>query len=524
MRSKCNMFRSSLMIIAVCAGNIAHSKTSSVEVSDLTLSFRVDETFIPKVYRESLREEWKVFCNSFSKNFIIAKGPQSRGIFNNAECLPIAYNNNRDKLLEQNSWKMIFSWDMEGLTISTYYQPKDIRIEPFLVHTYILPEEITPDLLFTNNEAGLFLVSKIYHMLPAAWSIALDKEDSLFELQPFDNPLFDTTAQRRVLGFFTLNFDSIKRMWVPKLYATAEPIEATADARELDDGNNRALRIRWLRPPPKEKFRLWAQTIHDPKERDPQPAFLNRRDIGPSLLDRYAREKFKTHTATFRYSIPSPRGSTPPGQAPKAEAAVSLGKGRFSGLWAGAEYSSRGSEKLGGRPAYSWGRQEGGWSFMLGDPHSIGHYSSRFRLTPKIGVLNFQAYLPVETNANAASLTYTKFYVKNALEYGGEFAAEFERHNVRGKIWANIYLAGFSLARRPSTNVSSQRVGAEFSANLYKTRGGVGVAALLVGYVDSVAIQDQKETKTSNIPSVENETFNVDYIYTYTGAGISLSW
>jgi len=514
------------MIVMMFTNAALLAKAHPVTVRSATFSMHADEKFVPKVYRKRLGDDWKVFCKDFASNFIVGKGPQGRGVFSKVECQPLTFGgNDAGPVLDENSWHFEFSWSGKGLSVAIYFQAEARSEGSLPFREFSLPPIMNTDLIFTSQDAKYHLISQTYRQLPMAWNYVFRKEDRQWQMRGLDEPMLAGMPALRKTGLFALTFNAKSGVWAPTLYAIADPITAEEGKRPLDRLGKTALNLRWIRTPHKSQIRLWAQEILDPLDAERDLSFL-RRDSNHSILERYASENFKADTVSLRYGSPLPRGENVIGQAEKIEATVSIGKGMFEGLWLGAEYSPRRElEDDGKTNSYHWERLGAGWSLILGDTRTIDRFASRFRLTPRLGVLTLDTYLPGESSGDVGADTLTHFKLDRQLEIGQEFAWQIESLSYRGKLWVSTHLSGYLLAPKNATKVSNQRVGADFSFDMYKSRNGLRIGLLAFGYIDWMSLQTRTLIDpNSNLAGVDNTSIGATYSYSYVGLGLSLGW
>ncbi len=505
----------------------AWSKDVSIKAGTMTISFQAEESFVPKNFRERLGSDWENFCEKFSSNFILGKGPQGRGIANKVNCLAIAFGKDTETppAIEE-GWLLSFGWKGSGFSLSLYYKSKGIK-DIHLINKIEFPKQFTPDLLFSAQEASYYVVNRIYRRLPVAWNTVVAKTDLQWQLSPLDPRSLSVFMPARKVGLFALRFDADKKIFIPTLYAVAQTIAADDAKKQIDREGNEPLELRWVIEPKGNKARLWAQEIVNPVEREIEPSFVTMRENrnSGSLLEGYALESLKSAQTIVRIASPFPKGSTVVSQASKAELLVNIGKGPLEGLTFGFEYSPRLSQ-VDGEDTYSftWSRTEFGWSFPLGEPQTIDSFATRFKLVPKIGLLSMDAYFPLNASQNYEFATVAAFKVQRQLDLGGEFSWELESLNYRLKLWGTAHISGYILSGSNPTKVSNQRGGGEITYDLYKTSGGTRFGVMAFGYLDVVTLQQDTTPELGLNLATSTTASGASFNVTYIGGGLSLTW
>ncbi len=505
---------------------IAWAKDIPLKVSSATFSFQAEESFVPKAFRERLGDDWEGFCEKFSQNLLVGKGPQGRGILSKASCMPIHFVKDVDELSASDTWTFQFGWKNAGLTLSIFFSGKGKK-DSLLIGKIEFPKQFTPDLLFTSPEATTYVLSRIYRRLPAAWSGVFNKTDIQWQLTPLDARSMGVMSPARKVGLYALRFDVEQKSWIPTLYAVAQPLVGD-DKKQFDREGGEPLELRWIITPKQAKIRLWAQEIYSPLEKEVDPSFLTVRDESKnsgSLLEGYALEGLKSTTWSVRYGTPIPKGSTVVSQASKIELIGSVGKGILDGLTFQYEFSPRQTQvEEEDTYSFTWSRMEAGWSFQLGAPQTIERFATRFKLTPKIGILNMDAYFPLNASENLEFATVAAFKVKSQFDMGGELSWELESLNYRVKLWATAHLSGYVLGGSNATKISNQRAGGDISYDLYRSAGGFRVGVMGFGYIDWVTVQQDTSPELGLNLATSTTASGASYNVTYIGAGLSVTW
>ncbi|RYZ53481.1 MAG: hypothetical protein EOP07_17725 [Proteobacteria bacterium] len=94
----------------------------------------------------------------------------------------------------------------------------------------------------------------------------------------------------------------------------------------------------------------------------------------------------------------------------------------------------------------------------------------------------------------------------------------------RLKAWASTHLSGYVLAQSNPTKISNQRAGADLSYDIFKTRGGLRVGAMVFGYIDWVTLQKEAAPQLSLNLATSTTASGASYNVTYLGAGFSVTW
>ncbi|MBC7659627.1 MAG: hypothetical protein H7249_07955 [Chitinophagaceae bacterium] len=521
------LIKAVLIFIITLWGLNVSAKEVPVKSGRMKLSFQAEETFIPKAFRERLGEDWKGFCADFGNNFLVGKGPQGRGIYTKVDCDPIQFVRDADVIpVTDDPWRFVFTWKDDAFGLSVYYQAKGSKKDRLLVTQMVFPKQLTPDFLFGTPESKYYVINRVYRKLPFAWSATFKPTDIQWQLAPLQPQMLSVLVPPRKLGLYSMSYNPESKTWTPVLYAVAQLVVADDSSRNFDRDGSGPMDLRWIQTPRQPKFRLWAQEITNPLEKDADPSFLTMREGKPnsSILEGYALEGLKSNTFTLRYGTPFPKGSTVVSRASKIEFTANFGKGALDGLTFGIENAPRlESHESGETYSYSWTRTEIGWSFILGTPQTIDRFATRFHLTPKIGLLSVNAYFPLNASENLEFATVAEFKLSHQIDMGGEFSWELESLSYRLKVWATTHLSGYLLAPSNPTKISNQRAGADFSYEAWKSKSGYRLGLIGFGYIDWVTLQKQATPQLSLL-TTSTTASGASYNVTYLGLGLSLTW
>lgn len=502
------------------------AKDVALKLMPMTISFQAEESFVPNNFRERLGSDWEVFCEKFSKNFLIGKGPQGRGVANKVNCLDAKFVNDPDKFNNVAAqWNLHFSWKSKGLSLVLTHSlnKKDV----LNLGTIDFPKQFSTDTFFHVPEATYYVLNRIYRRLPVAWSAVFQKTDVQWQLAPLDSKMLGVMSPARKVGLYALRFDDSQKIWIPTLYALAQPVVSDDSRKQFDREGGEPLELRWVINPRQSKMRLWAQEIYNPLEKEVDPSFISMADPNSKkgLLEGYALDGLKSNQVFLRYGMPFPKGTTVVSQASKLELIAYFGKGIIDGLTIGYEYSPRQVQaEEDDTYSFTWTRMEAGWSFELGEPQTIERFATRFKLAPKIGILNMDAYFPLNASENLEFATVAAFRVKNQIDLGGELSWELESLNYRIRLWGTAHLSGYVLGGANPTKISNQRAGGDISYDVYKTSGGMRFALLGFGYIDWVTVQQETTPQEGFNLSTSTTASGASYNVTFIGAGLSVTW
>lgn len=502
------------------------AKDIPLRVGTATISFAAEESFVPKNFRMRLGDDWETFCEKFGTNLIVGKGPQGRGIVSKTSCTEIRFVKDVNDVGPgaSDGWHLAFSWKSSGVSLGIYYGKGKNSVE---IGKIDFPKQFTPDLLFQAPEATYYVLNRVYRRLPVAWSTVVSKSDLQWQLSPLDAQSVNVMSAARKVGLYAMRFNPEQKIWVPTLFAVAQPLVSEDSKKGFDREGSEPLELRWVVTPKQKKMKLWAQEIYNPLEREVDPSFVTMREAKNSgtLLEGYALEGMKTDTVWLRYGIPFPKGSTVVSQASKIELGVSLGKGILDGLTVNYEFSPRQTQTEGEDTySYTWSRMEAGWAFNLGSPQTIDRFATRFKLTPKIGILNMDAYFPLNASENLEFATVAAFKAKSQVDMGGELSWEVESLNYRIKVWGTAHLSGYVLGGANPTKIQNQRAGGDISYDLWKSGGGLRIGAMAFGYIDWVTVQQDTAPQLGLNLATSTTASGASYNVTYIGAGLSVTW
>ena len=163
-------------------------------------------------------------------------------------------------------------------------------------------------------------------------------------------------------------------------------------------------------------------------------------------------------------------------------------------------------------------------TFNLGEPQTIERFASQFKLVPKVGILNMDAYFPLNASQNLEFATVASFEVKRQLDLGAEFSWELESLNYRLKLWATAHISGYVLAGSDPTKVSNQRGGGDLSYDVYKTSGGMRFGLMVFGYLDVVTLQQDTTPQLGLNLATSTTASGASFNVTYIGGGFSVTW
>lgn len=533
-----------IILILLTTAYMAPSRLVAKEVlirsAKLQISFLAEESFVPKAFRQRLNQDWADFCGEFGNLFLTGKGPQGRGIFSSVDCVAVEYKGDTEAFEElENSWNFVFAWSKDKFSVTLLFHGKPVNHDAVTneIGTINFPSQFTPEFLFTYKEASYYVANRIYRRLPFAWSIALDPKEPQWQLPPLGDQMLGIVAPARKLGIFGMAYDLEKNIWIPILYGTAQPIgvEETGKGQKdagKDTSGMAPYEITWNRLAPRQKLtKLWAQEIFPPIEKEIDPTFItvHMKEQDSGILEAYALEGLHKHQTYLRYGIPFPKGAAVVSQASKVEMNVLLGKGIFDGFNLNFDYSPRVTNDVNGDAySYAWSRFNIGWSFLLGKPQSINRHATRFKLTPRVGLLNLDAYFPTSTD-DSDTVKKAEFHVTRQLDFGGEFAWELESLTYRLKLWGTSNLSGYIFAGNQAVKISSQRAGADFIYDVIRSKGGFQLGLMAFGYIDWVNLQ--KATTTNYQDEFEllatdssTQASGASYNVTFLGLGIVFVW
>ena len=521
--------QASVIIVTGFWGQPLFAKKMAIKIDAMTFSFNADQKFIPQNYRQDLNATWIGFCDELGSNFLVGKGPQGRGIVGETECFETEFSPDfKTGSIGNNLWHVAFIWGSKGLSAKIYFRTKGRNSEVVLLEDITFPEQLTPDLLFTSSAAKYHIIGTIYRFLPVEWNRQLKFGDMNWQLKPLDVAMSTVLPPAQKLGLFSLAYDTKVKLWIPTLYAIATPTSGEHATEDFDRFGNNPFEIRWVKQPRREKLRLWMKEIYNPLRADTDTVFLEKsakEKNARGLFENLALEHLVANTFTLRSAIPYPKGKTVVGQAQKVEAILNVAQGLLNGLYLGLEHSPRVETKNQIETySYTWTRIEAGWSFSLGLPILLDRFASRFRLTPKVGILSLDAYFPVGSDDNSIESSPSNYHLSRQLSVGGEFSWDFETLAYKWKVWGTSHLSGYVLAPKIPTKVSNQRAGGDFSVNIFKNRDGLKLSALIFGYIDWVALQATEVSDSDETVAEDTSASVASYSATYFGLGLAVTW
>ena len=502
------------------------AKNQRLKIEGLRLSFQVDDTLVPSSFRDRLREDWEEFCETFAEGFVVGKGHQGRGISDRFFCSPVDFSNAaRTSAPANEAWQFHFSWTPKGLDVSIFHQETGPNSSRHLLQNLKFPEQITPANLFASAPSKLYVAESIYRILPVAWSIVLKNQQTTLLLAAPEGSATVRSAPK--LALYTMAFNSVKKIWVPNLYAIAQATSNEDHAANKETGElGTVLEVRWLKTTKRPKVRLWAQEIFDPREGEKELSALNFRvDRNETLVGGYAQDSLKSNRVTYSYGLHLPSDDEIVHKAPRTSIALDFGRGLLENFSLDYEFSPLAKTKVASETHhYSWSRLQAGHSFRLGVPNLLERFATRLRLTPKIGVSNMNSYYPLLTGGNEEFPAYADFRFTGQLDLGGAFSWELEAHNFRLKASFSTHLSGYVLADADAVSISNQRMGGDISYQVYKISRGLRLDAIAFGYIDWVSIR-KKGVVDSSLES-ENQTTSTGTSYNNQvfGLGFAVPW
>ena len=515
-----SLFLKLLGFVLVCCGSLyaegLRAETKPIKINSLALHFLPQNTSD----NAEINELWVDFCKAFGQRFLIGKGSASRGIFNRYQCFPAEVKASSKDLSGPNRWIFTFVESPKGFQLEVMLQS-----EEFHLFTLELPSSLNSETMFSSPEAADYLAMATYRRLPIAWKVSLSVDGKQW-LLPSGVKSSDLLSESdNVLMLYQLHFDSKEKLWLPKLFGQAlgkaaqkhSPNDASdSDKVSIEQFNSRDA----SRPAV-----LWAQELYkaEPASTGKNSVYLvevkkTGRTLGPDGEDENPDE------VILSYLLPIPKTSKNGREPSRIGFELKLLNNAKRDLRITTERSIPLSEDdpLGYR--FQWSRTQVGYSFKLKPDLNLQQFAPQFRLTPRIGILSVDAFIPVEIEDDTESANFD-LKVQNQFEFGGEIAVELWRRPFRMAAFASNHLAGYLVKGRDSAKVSNQRFGGSlhYRHEIKTWKMAVGLDAL--AYFDWMTLKrDLVQVDITSLAATDVAASGISKNSVYLGLGLTLSW
>ncbi|MBC7532302.1 MAG: hypothetical protein H7318_12040 [Oligoflexus sp.] len=467
-----------------------------------------------------MKKVWIDFCKDFGQRFLIGKGPASRGIFNRFLCFPAGVKAGPVRNNPPNLWMFTFVEGTAGLQLKAMLQSED-----FNLFTLELPTLLNFETMFSSPEALEYLTMATYQRLPIAWQVSLSADGKHWLLPSgvkSSELLFESDNE---LMLYQLQFDSKEKLWIPKLFGKALGKLAPEHSEPDEEGSHKISIDQFHRPGVDHPAVLWAQELYElePGRAGKGSLYL----VEVKKTDRTREEGAGTENdneAILTYLLPIPARSENGEEPLRIGLELKLLSDSKSDLRITTERSIPLSQQNLLNYRFQWSRAQVGYSFKLNPDLNLQQFKPHFRLTPRIGILSIDAYLPVALQDQVESANFD-LKVQNQFEFGGEMALELWRKPYRIAAFASNHLAGYLIKGRDSAKVSNQRFGGSlhYRHQLETWKMAVGLDAL--AYFDWITLKKNLVPvgSTTLAPS-DVAASGISKNSVYLGLGSTLSW
>ncbi|MGE0174613.1 MAG: hypothetical protein AB7T49_17595 [Oligoflexales bacterium] len=159
---------------------------------------------------------------------------------------------------------------------------------------------------------------------------------------------------------------------------------------------------------------------------------------------------------------------------------------------------------------YTWSRPSLGWSFGFATDWKL---INRIDATPKFGLLDFDAQLPLKSSLSGVGIVGRRVRLKNEPNLGLEVGVESVHPWFLLRLWGSRDASGLVNISK-SGSVSSQRLGLDTYWDMTKI-GGFEVSLLIFTFWERLSIGFN--SKASDIASIH-------YQQAFAGLGVTLTW
>ena len=505
------------LLFAFCS-TIIFTLSDSASARPLSLQTRQLELFYTRSgdsADKSIEATWDSFCNEFSRQFLVAKGPQGRGIFKRRVCRKLQME--ADAPTQGTSdWRFHFLEEGSKLRIDVTYLKEPI-------FTYSPPEVLSPNLIFTNPVARQYLIGQIYRRLPVAWRIKLPADAEQWKLPDFDESQMPGEAPVSHLLLFKVTFDANHRLWQPTLKAVATRDQALARDSATSPATL-AVEYQAAEARSQGPTTLWAQELYSEESEHNKSLLSLLTAIKPSVATEKVRENISL--TALRYLKTFSNRQTAPSQTPKFEIAIKLQKAPLDGLSLSFENSLPPPETNEIPYHFYWSRQSLGWAVGLGLEGTLVGVASQFRLAPRIGLLSMNATFPAQTEESDVQVPVL-YETKNQLELGAELSWQLQRKSYTLWISGMNSLSGYVLKKEGAAEVSNQRLSGIIHYRSPWRPFGVTLGLEALAYLDWISLKKKSVQEAVDDDASEAGgvlTSNVSLTVLYLGLGTSFSW
>lgn len=447
----------------------------------------------------------KAACEGLGNGFVVKKGLFRHGIVSSYSCFE-GDKSLSEKAAKEPDWLLRISKDATGKwQFEMFYQDEK---EPQAKLT--LPDGENMLAALNDPTVQKTIAAQMMDSLPM--SRLIDRESIKARLS-YDGRKEETLPQPPVeYKIFSLEYVPGARIWVPKVVGQAKKAkkgkklvkwDVTLDL-ELEPG-----KTYWAQGP-------LGRGQYGKNFEDTLGKALAKHGIKSDFLSQTVDALYDTLASGYvglRYGFPMAKGDNLITKAAMVGILTEVRGGPLEGLRWYWDFAPEIKEKVNGQEtSYTWSRPTLGWSFGLQLPWFV----KRIDVTPKIGVMDFDASFLVETpNGKEAR----RFRLKNASNFGLELGIESSAPWFLVRFWGASDVSGV-VDLGGSGTVTSLRGGIDTVWDFYKISESFDLSFLVFGFGErlTLATNDKEENPTDI--KIESVSFNMAFL----GAGILLTW
>ncbi|MBF0440649.1 MAG: hypothetical protein HQK54_01975 [Oligoflexales bacterium] len=434
----------------------------------------------------------------------------------------------------------------DALAITAYYTVKtgaDVYKSKEAIVT--LPTSDKSAAILADSEITSLASLMIADGMPVARSVKLPRSNNEIVVSDKTPRRFPLPIPPDEYNIFSLEFSTDRKEWIPRFVGTAKR-DISMDARIKESNrikaktikNNPELKVsydaRYVWSVKTEGNDLaeksgdyWAQDGRGRGQNHERlAAALDKRleayGLSRDMLLNSLKDTMVAGYGGFRYGYSFIRGNKLFSKAPMVGIFTELRGGPLEGLRWYWDFAPKTRVKVDDfEYNTTWSRPTLGWSFQVPFVSIPGF--KKIDMVPKIGLLDFDATIPVENPEDPGTFYPQTIRLKNALSLGGELGGEIASSWFLLRIWGATDLS-FPVVVKSSGSVSSYRGGLDVYWDILKLGHTLEFTLLTFIVGERLKIirknegngQDEENTGLS----LEGLAYNLGYV----GLGLTLSW
>lgn len=484
-------------------------------VNKANIKIVLEESILPKDPKENaqIKKAWPNACKVFGESFLVRRNYFGHGIAENYECFLGKQRLNGTSKIGKPDWTVQITAEGEGWLMQVFYKdkPKPETLTPIPKTPKMIEAMIDP-------KVSRLLALQVMDSLPMARVVSPQELSTGITYTPeqgFDRK--DIPAPIKEYNVYTLKFIDSQKVWAPKIIGKAT-LESSSD------GSNK-----WkmdLVAAPNDTVIYWAQSSNG---RGSEARNINsklnsvliRHGVDASIFDKGIQALYDTLASGYvgaRFGYPITKGDSIISRSMMVGILAEIRGGPFEGLRWYWDFAPEIKEKAsnGETLSFTWSRPSIGWSFGLNIPWFI----KRIDVTPKLGVLDLDAKVPIDTG-NGSTVPGT-FRMKNSTNLGLELGIEAPYPWFLVRLWGASDVSGIVDVGGSGT-MTSLRGGLDTYWNFYKISRYFDLSVLVFAFGERLSLtQDEKDKKVVSGTNLKIE--GVSYNLAFFGLGAVLTW